>query len=148
MRIRVGAAPDAPVRRAFAYLARPRMADDRRDSASVASRRHREVPSGGFSPGDGVIPGTIPEPADPDASDPADLAVQRSEYDERVRDLAQLKPRERRDLALFAAGYSYREIAEQTDSTYTAVNRRVNEARATLARLAAQRGGEPPTRER
>ncbi len=113
----------------------------------MAGHRPRH-PRRRICPGDGVLPGTLPELADPNASDPADLAVQRSEYDERVRDFAQLKPRERRDLALFAAGYSYREIAEQTDSTYTAVNRRVNEARATLARLAAQRGGEPPTRQR
>jgi len=108
----------------------------------------RETPSGGFGPGDGVLFGTMPEPIDPAVSDPADLAVQRSDHDDRAADLAQLKPRERRDLALFAAGLSYREIAAETHSTYTAVNRRINEARAKLARFAQQRGGEPPGRER
>lgn len=36
----------------------------------------RDIPSGGFSPGDGVLPGTLPELADPNASDPADLDPQ------------------------------------------------------------------------
>jgi DNA-directed RNA polymerase specialized sigma24 family protein len=43
-----------------------------------------------------------------------------------------LKPRERRDLLLLAGGHSYQQIAELTGSSYTAVNRRINEGRAHL----------------
>lgn len=66
-------------------------------------------------------------------------AIDRTEHDERLTDFAALKDRERRELYLRALGYSYREIAEMTDSTYTAINRRISEGRAKLARLADDR---------
>lgn len=53
--------------------------------------------------------------------------------------LAALKPAERIALLLFAAGYSYREIAELRDWTYTKVNRCIAEGRAALRRM---QGGE------
>ena len=71
-----------------------------------------------------------------DASDPADHAAGRDDHDRRAAALAGL--RERRELYLQALGYSYGEIAALTDSTYTAVNRRVTEGRAKLRRLAAE----------
>jgi RNA polymerase sigma-70 factor, ECF subfamily len=43
-----------------------------------------------------------------------------------------VKPREREALYLKALGYSYQEIARLTDSTYTAVDRRITEGRAVL----------------
>jgi DNA-directed RNA polymerase specialized sigma24 family protein len=43
---------------------------------------------------------------------------------------------ERRALSLLAAGYSYREIGQLTDWTYTKVNRCVAEGRAALRGLA------------
>jgi RNA polymerase sigma factor (sigma-70 family) len=46
--------------------------------------------------------------------------------------LAELKPQERRALALFGAGCSYAEIQAITGWTYTKVNRCVNEGRAAL----------------
>jgi DNA-directed RNA polymerase specialized sigma24 family protein len=62
---------------------------------------------------------------------------------ERAQAFRQLKPREREALFLKALGYSYNEIARLTDSTYTAVNRRLTEGRARLRRLARDRGEEP-----
>lgn len=47
--------------------------------------------------------------------------------------LSQLKPQERRALALFAAGCSYAEIQSITGWTYTKVNRCMAEGRARLA---------------
>lgn len=41
------------------------------------------------------------------------------EHRERVADLLALKPRERRELYLQVAGYSYRDIARMTASSYT-----------------------------
>jgi DNA-directed RNA polymerase specialized sigma24 family protein len=71
--------------------------------------------------------------------DPADAMFRKALREEQAADLRQLKPRERRDLLLHAAGYRYDEIAEMTGSTYTAVNRRLTEGRAHLRDLARQR---------
>lgn len=46
--------------------------------------------------------------------------------------IARLKPDERRALTLLALGYSYREICDLTDWTYTKVNRCIAEGRARL----------------
>jgi DNA-directed RNA polymerase specialized sigma24 family protein len=64
--------------------------------------------------------------------DPLVRVLDRETQHERLERFAQLKPRERRDLFLHAAGYSYTEIAALTDSTYTAVNRRLTEGRRRL----------------
>lgn len=53
--------------------------------------------------------------------------------------LAALKADQRAALVLFAAGYSYREIAELRGWTYTKVNRCIAEGRAALRRM---QGGE------
>ncbi len=60
-------------------------------------------------------------------------AVERAEnVAEARRRLAQLKPAERRTLGLIAAGYSYREVGEITQFSYTKVNRNASEGRAAL----------------
>ena len=56
-------------------------------------------------------------------------------HDARVAVFSCLKARERRELLLYAGGYRYHEIAALTDSTYTAVNRRLAEGRHHLRRI-------------
>ena len=73
----------------------------------------------------------LAEPATLDG-DPVANTINHETQHERVQTCAALKPRERRDLFLHAAGYSYTEIADLTDSTYTAVNRRLTEGRRLL----------------
>jgi len=54
---------------------------------------------------------------------------------EALRALAGLPDRQRRDLALFVAGYKYREIAQLTGGrTYTNVNKHLTKARAAIRR--------------
>jgi DNA-directed RNA polymerase specialized sigma24 family protein len=74
------------------------------------------------------------QPADRsmEPGDPLEHALTRCAHDERVRRFAQLHPDQRRDLLLFAAGYSYRQIAAMNASTYTAVNHNINRGRARL----------------
>ncbi len=55
--------------------------------------------------------------------------------DARTR-LAALKPAERRALSLMATGYSYAEISEVNEWTYTKTNRCLSEGRARLRELA------------
>jgi RNA polymerase sigma factor (sigma-70 family) len=64
--------------------------------------------------------------------DPLGRVLNTETQHERLERFAQLKPRERRELFLHAAGYTYKEIAALTDSTYTAVNRRLTEGRRRL----------------
>ena len=103
----------------------------------------RDVPMGAIRAG---LPteGELPEP---EAAEPGteEQAIARIEHAERVAAFreAKLKPREREALVLQALGYSYKEIAEATGSTYTAVNRRLTEGRARLRRLARDRDQEP-----
>ncbi len=67
-----------------------------------------------------------------DAAGPAE-SLQRNELlAERRRDLAALKPDERRALWLQALGLSYVEICEATGWTHTKVNRCLSEGRAAL----------------
>ncbi len=69
----------------------------------------------------------------PDDSTPVpDRLVEREELYRRSSLLAQLKPDERDALLLFAYGYSYREIADLRNWTYTKVNRCISEGRAAL----------------
>jgi RNA polymerase sigma factor (sigma-70 family) len=98
----------------------------------------RETPVGTFQgvPGDND---DVPEPADRLATDTDEQALSRIQAAECAIDLQSLKPRERRELYLKALGYSYREIAQMTGSTYTAVNRRLVEGRARLRTLQAER---------
>lgn len=69
--------------------------------------------------------------------DPVDLDLQ---LDSRLAAdvLRELPEREGRYLALLAAGYSYREIQELDDVSYTAVNRYVARARARVHEMRAQ----------
>jgi len=65
-----------------------------------------------------------------------------------LRSLAELPARQRQDLSLRVAGFSYREIAQITDGrTYTNVNKHLAKARA-LIRLAELRETEAKTRRR
>jgi DNA-directed RNA polymerase specialized sigma24 family protein len=77
------------------------------------------------------------EPPARDDRSAEDRALERIEHTERIGTLATLKPREREALTLQGLGYSYREIARLTDSTYSAVNRRITEGRV-------RRGGREP----
>lgn len=94
--------------------------------------RTNELPVGAMRPASDE--GEMPEPA---ALAPGsdEQALARIEHAQRVAALRTLKARERRDLYLLALGYRYREIADLTDSSYTAVNRRLSEGRAQLHRL-------------
>jgi RNA polymerase sigma factor (sigma-70 family) len=98
-------------------------------------RDEHEWPAGVFLP-ESDRDDEMHEPIGP-ASDPADLLLARELHRERVARLRRLKPRERRDLILHAGGFGYSEIAQLTDSTYTAVNRRLSEGRAQLRRQGA-----------
>ncbi len=73
--------------------------------------RVSERPVGPFIGCSDDEPFELPEPAGP-ASDPLELALAHEQHAERVRAFATLKPRERRDLLLHAAGHSYAEIVE------------------------------------
>jgi DNA-directed RNA polymerase specialized sigma24 family protein len=66
-----------------------------------------------------------------------EVALARVEHEERLAALRRVKPRDRQALFLKGMGYSYREIMEITDATYTAVNRRITEGRAALGGLTA-----------
>ncbi len=94
------------------------------------ARRARELPAGALSSPD-ADPGELTEPAGA-VGDPVDAALTRDEHDRRVSALQALKPREREALWLYGLGHSYHEIAALTDSSYTAVNRRITEGRARL----------------
>jgi DNA-directed RNA polymerase specialized sigma24 family protein len=63
-----------------------------------------------------------------------EVALARIEHEERIAALRLIKSRDRHALFLKGMGYSYREIMDITDATYTAVNRRITEGRAALMR--------------
>jgi DNA-directed RNA polymerase specialized sigma24 family protein len=69
-----------------------------------------------------------------------ELAIRAEELANRWRLLADLKPDQRRALALFGFGLSYAEICQATGWTYTKVNRSIAEGRAAL-REHAHAGG-------
>ena len=98
----------------------------------------RERPVGAFAGRSDDEPFEREEPAGP-ASDPLELVIAHELHEERLQAFATLKPRERRELFLQALGYRYRELALLTGTSYTAVNRRINEGRKNLR--AATQGG-------
>jgi RNA polymerase sigma factor (sigma-70 family) len=65
-------------------------------------------------------------------ADPRGLLERIADRDEARRRLASLKPDQRSALVLRAAGYSYEEIGERRDWTYTKVNREIYEGRIGL----------------
>ena len=108
-----------------------------REAWALSTCTRREMPSGALLSGDGDPdqPGELPEPpADQPAVD--DQVIARLEHQARQAALAQLPLRDRRTLWLQGAGYSYAEIGQLTDATYSAVNRRITEGRAALRRAA------------
>ncbi len=66
---------------------------------------------------------------------PAEQLERCEELARRIELFRALKPDERTALALFALGYSYREIAERQGWTYTKVNRCISEGRAALREM-------------
>ncbi|HEX2467097.1 MAG TPA: sigma-70 family RNA polymerase sigma factor [Solirubrobacterales bacterium] len=73
-----------------------------------------------------------------DRSGPAEELERRERTAAAARALAQLKVNERVALALQAGGYSYAEICDACDWTYTKVNRCLAEGRARLRELEAR----------
>jgi DNA-binding CsgD family transcriptional regulator len=67
---------------------------------------------------------------------PVDLELQ-IEARRALAAVGDLRPRQRRYLALFAAGYTYDEIAELSGATYTNVNKHLTRARAGVRELQA-----------
>jgi DNA-directed RNA polymerase specialized sigma24 family protein len=144
--------PDATIEEAcqtawLKLLARPDISLDRRGRnwlLVVATREAwraagvPERPAGSFIGATGNRPYDAQEPPGP-ASDPLELAIAHELHEQRVERLADSSPRERRDLYLHAAGYSYTELQELTGSTYTAVNRRLTEGRRKLGADRASR---------
>jgi RNA polymerase sigma factor (sigma-70 family) len=98
-----------------------------------------QKPNGEIAPQrrSGHVGGVVEDPADH-----GPLPEEIAEVDEAVgalrAGLGELKPDERRALALFALGYSYQEIAENCKWTYTKVNRCIREGRAALRARRAQ----------
>jgi DNA-directed RNA polymerase specialized sigma24 family protein len=96
-----------------------------------------EIPTGAYAlAGDR---GFIAEPGAHPGPTLDERAADRERHQQRVGDLAQLKPAERQTLGLKALGYSYAEIGQLTGASYTAVNRRLAEGRAALRRFARDR---------
>ena len=110
-----------------------------RQAWALGRRRHREQPIGGLN---GADEDSL-EPMDLD-SDVADVVAERIEHASMREVLGRLHWRERRELALFAYGLSYEEIATVTGTSYTAVNRWM--ARGRNALRAARAGNQDPDR--
>jgi DNA-directed RNA polymerase specialized sigma24 family protein len=110
-----------------------------RQAWALGRRRHREQPIGGLN---GADEDNL-EPVDLD-SEVADVVAERIEHASMREVLDRLHWRERRELALFAYGLSYEEIATVTGASYTAVNRWM--ARGRKALRAARAGDEDPDR--
>ena len=113
----------------------------RREAMRV--RRSRERLLGGGRVGTtGGDPGAL-EPPSPFPG-PAERAERRERVAQSAAALAELKPQERRALALKAEGYSYAEIQALTGWTYTKVNRCIAEGRKSFlenfARIAGSAG--------
>lgn len=103
------------------------------------ARVPRAVPSGAFRGNDELGEHEHPEPLAIDVDLEAQV-IARSTHVARADALKKLKSAEARDLYLLAAGFSYAEIAEVTDSSYSAVNRHIAEGRAKLASCRSTRG--------
>lgn len=95
------------------------------EALALRRQRERQAPL--------VYDGRAVEPVGGDlAAD--ELAEAREEIAQSTEALAQLKPHEVRALVLRAKGYSYREICELTDWSYTKVNRALVEGRRAFRR--------------
>jgi DNA-directed RNA polymerase specialized sigma24 family protein len=105
-----------------------------RKAWTLGRRRHREQPMGGLN---GADEDSL-EPMDLD-SDVADVVAERIEHASMREVLGRLHWRERRELALFAYGLSYEEIATVTGASYTAVNRWMARGRKALRNDRARR---------
>jgi DNA-directed RNA polymerase specialized sigma24 family protein len=127
--------PDIDLDRSQAYWWTYKVA--LRRAWALGRARRREQPIGGLN---GVDEDSL-EPADLD-SDVADVVAERIEHQSMREVLGRLHWRERRELALFAYGLSYEEIATVTGTSYTAVNRWM--ARGRNALRAARAGDEAP----
>ena len=91
----------------------------------------RESPAGAFcTPGD-VDARELAEPA-AEGRDPCELAIARTEHEQRVHRLRELTDRERLYLYLQGLGYSYSEMAQSTTASRRTVERQVLRARAKL----------------
>ena len=97
-----------------------------------------------------------PHLEDVDHSEGWDAVIAEPRHDRRhdrgapaLERLAELPPRQRRDLALRVAGFTYREIAKITGGrTYTNVNKHLRKARAAGSRLEVAARREGPKRAR
>ena len=113
-----------------------------RQAWALGRRRHREQPIGGLN---GADEDSL-EPVDLD-SDVADVVTERIEHASMREVLGRLHWRERRELALFAYGLSYEEIATVTGTSYTAVNRWMARGRNALRAADAPRHPDGPARQ-
>jgi RNA polymerase sigma-70 factor, ECF subfamily len=105
-----------------------------RQAWALGRRRQREQPIGALN---GADEDSL-EPVDLD-SDVADVVAERIEHASMREVLGRLHWRERRELALFAYGLSYEEIATVTGASYTAVNRWMARGRKALRNDRARR---------
>lgn len=96
----------------------------RRREAHLDRHLGQEAERGGGDPG--AVLDLLPAPG------PL-LEARLAERDDARRRLAELKPDERTALGAFAAGFTYKEIAQRLRWTYTKVNRCVREGREALA---------------
>ena len=94
----------------------------------------REIPVGSCQGATGHDDEAPSEQRRPDERSAEQRALERIEHSERIEALRTLKPREREALVLHGLGHSYHEIAELTESSYTAINRRISEGRRALRR--------------
>ena len=101
----------------------------------MASKTRHERLAGSFvsSHSDEISAAEMLEPT-ADIRGVDEVALVRVEHEERIAALRLIKPRDRQALFLKGMGYSYHEIMDITDPTYTAVNRRITEGRAALMR--------------
>jgi DNA-directed RNA polymerase specialized sigma24 family protein len=107
-----------------------------REAWRQSARARTETPAGGFHTPYAceLALGEHPEPP-ADTRDVAEQVAARIEHTQRLRDLATIKPNDRRTLYLHGLGYRYREIMRLTGASYTAVNRRITEGRRALHEL-------------
>jgi len=113
-----------------------------REAWALGRRQRREQPVGGMNGADE----DSPEPVDLD-SDVGDVVAERIEHASMREVLGRLHWRERRELALFAYGLSYEEIATVTGTSYTAVNRWMARGRNALRAADAPRHPDGPARQ-
>jgi DNA-directed RNA polymerase specialized sigma24 family protein len=92
-----------------------------------------EQPAGAMMP-EIDHPNELREPTGP-ASDPLELVIAAELHHARRAAFKCLEARERRELLLHASGYRYQEIAALTGTSYTAVNRRLDDGRKRLRRI-------------